>query len=609
LDIPLRDDMAPLWHVLKTRIRGNPAGAAPGGEGEIWNSKKLRDGKWPGNFKPYLWLGGEERGLAWFADNEKGWVMDWKNQPPCQTLHRKGGVLTLRIHFVQTPIVLDEPRTIVFGLMASPAKPMPEDWRAIGRPDTKGIHFTMGHPFGLPAAFAGKYPINKDFSSLDAFYDVRKGADIDERDFANEWVERNLNYEGVTHKLRGMYRSLVATSVERGVGARDKRYTAYYDEVRGTTTFCEEHPYYRVAWDRQQKMLGQIQNFHERWGHRITTPQQRQWFFGSGAIVPSYRDFATYFGAQWLRRSVGLYFDNVFLETAENPAMTEAFYRDDGKIQPSCRFFAKREYFKRIWVLHQQLRLPETPQIMMMHMTNAHVIPWQSFNEVNLDLEWKFGARPFQAKFSPELLRTESTGLQTGAIPMAISDTTKDGAHATPQQIQIAERTRWGGFLVHEMRMEWSGQRWPEFMTSFGYGLDDCKVYNYWDDEPPMTVSDPRCKWLLARRNGKLLLVLCTWNPKKSEVTVTLDWDKLGVQPARVFDVENPDVTELGQELELDFDDMESNNAGMGMSDPAMDKKLANPNAWQGPVKLNRGRGTVQIPLDGYGVRVLQLEE
>jgi hypothetical protein len=58
LDVPIKDDMAPLWHVLKTNIRSNPAGKTPGGAGEVWNSKKLRDGNLSLMYLRYrLWRG------------------------------------------------------------------------------------------------------------------------------------------------------------------------------------------------------------------------------------------------------------------------------------------------------------------------------------------------------------------------------------------------------------------------------------------------------------------------------------------------------------------------------------------------------------------------
>ena len=83
-----------------------------------------------------------------------------------------------------------------------------------------------------------------------------------------------------------------------------------------------------------------------------------------------------------------------------------------------------REYLKRIWVLHQQLELPTTPQYMMIGMTNTHIIPYMVWNESNLDLEWMMNAEPAQAKYSHEMLRVESIGRQSGNVLVVIAGTT-----------------------------------------------------------------------------------------------------------------------------------------------------------------------------------------
>lgn len=619
LEIPLKDEMAPLWHMLKIGIRGNPAGFTPPGSGEVWNSKKHRVGAWPGNFKHYLWFGAEERGLCWFADNEKGWLMDWEKEPPCQTLHREDGELLLRIHFVQRPVQLEEARTITFGLMASPAKPMPAGWRGIGRPDRRGIDFTMGHYFGMPATYASRYPMNKDFSSLDSFYQVRQMEKPDRNAVraradraAEDWVERNLSYEEATEELRAAFQNLVAIAIQRGLSRN--AFTSYYDEFRGLTTFCPEHPIYRCAWDVRSIMQGEVQDFHKRWGMQITSPLHFKWAFGAGTMVPSYRDFSCYFGAKWLERSSGLYFDNAFAIPSRNPWMTSAFWREDGKVQPSTQIWDRREYLKRIWVLHQQLHLPKTPQIMMIHMTNAQVVPWESFNMCNLDLEWKFGAHPFQAKFTPELLRTESTGLQTGCIPMAISDVEKENVQASETAYALARRTRWGGFLVHEMRMEWSGQAFPKPLVDFGYGLENCEVFNYWAEDPPLKSDDTKCKWLLLKRNGTLLLLLCTWQKGESKVNFTFDFEALGLQPQAAIDVEHPQVDELDDAFEDALGDLDGGmeeDTGLAQDNAmraAAEKQIQDPGAWQGPLKFDAEDGVLTVPLAPWGVRIIRLE-
>ncbi|MFP4027977.1 MAG: glycoside hydrolase domain-containing protein [Candidatus Brocadiia bacterium] len=552
LEVPLKNEMAPLFHVVKGSppIRQNTAGATPRGDGQIWDSTKLRCKKWPGNFKPYIWLGGPARGLSWFADNEKGWVMDWKNTPPCQTLHRKDATLTLRIHLVQRPVQLREARTITFGLMASPAKPMPEGWRRLARPDAKGIRFKMGQLFGLDAIFAAKYPRGKDFSPFEKFYAARLGEDIDLREFVNDWADKHL-HDGMSDNLKRRYRSLMRNIMRTGrkLGP-DTYFTAYFEEFRATTTWHEDHKVYWCEWNRLFQQ--QRERLFTDWKDWPVKKQHLRWFTGTGAIVPSYRDFACYFAAKWLENGVGIYFDNAFPETAYNTINTSAFVREDGSIQPSCGIWARRAYLRRIWNLHQELYRPETPQIMMLHMTNTHILPYMVWNQSNLDLEWKLpGVAPLQKKFSPELLRAESIGLQTGNIPLAM---VKPGKKRKPakgmskEKFENIHETYRYGLYLHEIKYapNISASSPPEPMIDFGYGLDDCEVINYWDDSASLKISDPDCKWLLLKRQGRLLICLVTWSDQKARVTATLDLDALGVDVSEVVNAETgEEVTTL----------------------------------------------------------------
>jgi hypothetical protein len=245
-------------------------------------------------------------------------------------------------------------------------------------------------------------------------------------------------------------------------------------------------------------------------------------------LTPSYLDFQCWYGAEFIRRGIGLYFDNTYPKQAKDPLTTAAYRTPDGRIQASASMWRHREYFKRIWVLHKQLAQPEKKPVMMFHMTNSHIVPYMGFGQTNLDLEWRYSKKQFQSRFSPELLRTQSLGLQTGNVPFALAS--ERGAPG-----------RMGGLMVHEVRC-WFIHRNASLMQElleFGYGREDCRVINYWDEDPPLTVSDGRCKWLLLARDGKLMILLCTWNENAAELTVKTDAGALGVQVSEAVNVES----------------------------------------------------------------------
>jgi len=540
LDIPLKDELVSLWHVTTSGLRLNPVGAVPEGEGVVWDSTRFPDGNWFGNFKCYAWLGGPERGVCWFADNDAGWVLDMTEDgafAPCLVLDRASGVLSLRVNLIQKSVVIREPRKIVFGLMASPAKPMMKNWRRIlyNRNQVGYMNFQMmgSEYWGSDENCSAKYPRNGDLSILDKMQDIRLTGDtrMMER-FIKLWCGRNLSGDitGTSSKDKAQIESLVRVSLSRMANRPDYQ-SVYWEEFHSTS-----------------------------WHHPETKIFQNEWsgnfgYGSTGGLAPSYQAFACWWGAQFLRRGLGLYFDNAFPKRAYDPLTTSAYRMPNGRIQPSAGMWAHREYLKRIWVLHQQLRTDATKSLMMIHMTNTHLIPLYSFNESNLDLEWFYGPEPQQSKYPHALLRAQSMGLQSGNIPYALASVDKTRSE---DEKRIAERTRFGVLFVHEIKAYMPGEdgKLLTRVLDFGYGLDDCRIYNYWADDFPVRVVNDDVKALLMKRGDALMLAVCTWNAKPEKVVLTLDTDALGLRPAAAVNDEDPQQTYLleGNRLTLDLD-------------------------------------------------------
>jgi hypothetical protein len=171
---------------------------------------------------------------------------------------------------------------------------------------------------------------------------------------------------------------------------------------------------------------------------------------------------------------------------------------------------------------------------MTLHMTNTQILPYMVWNDSNLDLEWRYQVVPRQKAFSPDLLRAESLGLQTGNIPQSLAHNRDDLSH-------------FGTLMVHEIRSWFTNKRardMLEKMLRLGYG-QDARVINYWDPEPPLSVSDEQCKWLLLENDGRLMVLLCTWNEEAAPVSVQIDVEALGVDLKRALDAENSEPVEF----------------------------------------------------------------
>ena len=186
LEIPLADREVPLFFPQLSGCRENYAGPTPRGGKIVWQPRttewmnfpartwKAEPGPEDGviwtpracyqrDFAYYLWLGGAERGLAWFAENDRGYVVD--PQGDTQSVRREGQKVVLRIYLVNRA-GLDGPRHVVFGLQASPTQA-----------DAQGLAAERGRPDPFRALHGSRrLHVRRQVSGGLRFHDRRAGA-------------------------------------------------------------------------------------------------------------------------------------------------------------------------------------------------------------------------------------------------------------------------------------------------------------------------------------------------------------------------------------------------------------------------------------------------
>ncbi len=530
INIPLKNELAPLWHVMmSSSIRQNPSGSAPAGEGLIWDSTKTGHGAWLGSFLPYIWLGGPGRGLAWFANNDKGWSVD--DNKPCLELWRKGGVLTLKINLISRPTKLDKPRTIVFGLQASPTKPLPRNWRSAEAQDMPAHGGSNGY-WGILPHFAGKYPAERDYSFADELLISRRTGWANQP-FLKKWIDEKLN----AHK-----------EWDKGfVEDRTRHFGAGIGTAVGRKSpmmlYFEEH--------FQDQSTPEWHVFQDQWGTQPFT--KRSWAKGYAQGDPggcrlsfqkSYQDFACYYAMQWYLRGMGIYCDNTYLHDNFNPMVSDAYVRDDGQIQPSSQIWELRAYHKRLWTLKEICqKLTQYRLLVNLHMTNGNLLPIITWADVSLVNEW--GYKNATEPWPPDIIQTEMTGFQTGnfiSVCLAImgNDNFKDAAKMPPERLDLLKRAEWGVRRIHEMI--WRCEKWQEkenqapiklenIFRAFGYGDDNCTVIHYWDKSageykaswPDIKVSQDKVKWigLWKPAEKKLMMALFSYSKEPLETEIS----------------------------------------------------------------------------------------
>ena len=381
---------------------------ADGNRRGLGRSKAARAGPWRNCFIPYIWLGAEERGLAWFAENDKGWVTEKeKSKTPTHELVREGGPVVLRVYLINRPVTLTRAATGAFrpaGLAHQ---------AAAGRLATTAA----GHP-----RRAGRGPVRRPAMRQPgpaarrlADRRTRSSSAAAARPFDEAWLSQLRRSS--TSRRWSTATGTGRTSVRHFAGRAKRRrpatgrWTVYQEEMAAATprpewaVFQDEWNATRGPRPRDRRPGGA--------GPKATAALGRPADITFG---PSYRDFGCWFADQWLRRGVSLYWDNTYPHLSTNTRTTAAYLAEDGQVQPCLIIWNQREYHQRVWHLLQQWRRqrPE-PLEWVLHMTNTLVLPIHTWGTADLDHELSR-----DEPFSPDWLRTETTGRQIGNLPLSL---------------------------------------------------------------------------------------------------------------------------------------------------------------------------------------------
>ncbi len=136
LEVPLKKEFSSLY------LRGMPMQPTK----DFLYAGKLPDAGIKHVFVTSVWLGNEERGFRWFAENTKGWFVGKKfAEEAIEVLNSPDGA-TLKLNFIKDdkPFVLDKPRTITFAYMFTPPKAIRRDLLKLATTLTKEYEAKAG---------------------------------------------------------------------------------------------------------------------------------------------------------------------------------------------------------------------------------------------------------------------------------------------------------------------------------------------------------------------------------------------------------------------------------------------------------------------------------
>lgn len=514
LTVPLKKEYAKLSHSLCNRMKYNDAKFLPEKDGVIWrSSQSAKTPQLSGSFRPYVWIGQLEKGLAWMSESDQDWSLD----PAGDALEVVAlpDRTELRIHLVNLPTEWEKEFTLEQAFQATPVKPQPDYRRKLLE------RATLPNGWNL-CTFAGSscwgswgstffFPLGKDYSFVN-YLAAKKFTPESEKQIVSDFIRRHGEGLSIAQK------NSLKRHLERGIMyAKQAKYKVPYLNARFSHLDWQEYKTYMDEWWCSDYRAGNADDYNN-------TP------------VKSYQDMALYYLRRLVREGMdGIYYDNIRDWSNPNPVTGPAWRRRDGQMQPYFDIFALREFVRRTAVmLYQEKKtFPDGRPVLTLHMTNTNLVPVLAFGTIALDLEAEYGSKDFQDRFTEGYLQSCTLGLQTGVIPEIL-------VQITGKNREFVTRTFLAVTLAYDLPFvmngggltgEWS-KVWRR-LYQWGYSTPEVKVAPCWDSA---TLKSDRSDWRITTyRKGKELVAAVSNFGDTAEGTLDLS----GVHAVRAVDWES----------------------------------------------------------------------
>ncbi|MBR4675908.1 MAG: hypothetical protein IKP00_15730 [Victivallales bacterium] len=563
----LRPEEASLFNSMVDLARGNPAGAIPTGQGKVWDSSKLprrlnQQGLpvIPGEFTPYLWFGGEERGLSLVFNSPRGF--DLLDGVPMIRLVREADSVKAECDIVsRAGGKAGKPIDFEFCFQVTPVKPRMPGWKNwvfhFGHRLPGMIHimpYEHDSAVGMWTRFA-KLPPNNDYTYAKAYkatmtkrvpsFDIGKHFDEVDAPLMRKYYEA---HEGFFKQHRNIKDAdaYVKSNRWRMLDMQLGQHAMTIDRVvpYSCPTIIpmedEAYQYHKAEW-------ANLKPYWEGIADRCF-------------LTPRYIDYLLWTYDKQLEAGMdGIYLDELYVFPQTNPELSPV--RDyKNRVIPEMSILATRELVKRIAYLLDMRRRPE--RLLVIHFTNTLIVPAFSFATVGLDWEYHVETN-MEDYVTLEHIRAHSTGLQTGMVPLAL---TLPKIADKPPKISVEEylkrsqrinRTCLGLMLQHgitstnnifgDYREHWMSRY---AFWAFGTHKDDCEFIPYYTKEKPFSVTG---EFIVGGyRRGHSLLLIVTNLGKEGDTLLSIDSERLGIsKDAVVMDVATNEKFPLDGEKKL----------------------------------------------------------
>lgn len=543
LVIPLKNQMAPLFHIISNTIRSNPAGFLPEGQGKLWDGtqlvRQLHAGKavMHRQLVPYVWLGGVERGLCWFLDSSFGYNLSPVN--PMVRISRHDQELRLEVDIVNLPTTREK-WTFEFGLQATPVKPinpelfkMTRDMRGFTADKIPNLLSFNPPGAGLPSSWAGM-PLAGDYSLYRTVTSLIQNGQLPNKDFRS-----------VVESFFEKHKSVLEDGLK---SEYPKQAALVITSARGIDTFLNNpqrkpsrpimytDPYLAYRYEDA------VRYFKSEWWNPAVQDYIAVYRV---SLTPTRLDYLVYSMHEFFRNGLrGINLDDTYLMPNDNPD-TVAKTDSQGIVHSEIGILRMRSYIKRLaTMMHTEFNI--YPRYIEPHMTNTLLVPAFSFADAQLGFEQYYGEDLATDRFSTGEILATYTGRQIGAKPIGLQGIRRRNAPAelwdqnrmTLSRSFLALMMPFGIMIGADMRNNNEAIDYDVVynaynnLAAFGIAEDDCVFVPCFENDGAVLSDQDDIRIASYRRPGQALIIISNFGKTPRKIQLKIDPEKLGI-PAK----------------------------------------------------------------------------
>lgn len=486
LDIPLRGQLVAL---VRDNKLSTLVGSKSGAVGDYWSQSLLDN--------PFFWVGNERIAFNWLAPDLEQWHC--RESGKNVEIIRQGAAAIVRLNLVDSPLVLDAPRTISFGFALTPTRPL----------DRKILRKRLGRDW-------------------EGWCQPWKYFGVPEYDTADrKLIERR----------------------SKGVGE-----IFLYNGDGLTSPFSPEWAFWEQEWrnvrpgrtygDWTGDLAGRLRTCYTE--GCIKSDAFRNYLLHKRKV------FFTKAKTPLTPKAINYYFDtgvgSVFCSNANHGCLNwlDAHGKPHGRMPID-------EYRELQLNTYRMIRRTGPKAKIMSHQGWYRVMPMQNFTDIIIGgegVENMIGSTgSYYSVLTPEMFRAtflpQTWGVKTAFLSMLVRAAARSPEKlirfAEDPEAQRATRHYYGYCVVHDVDMwdshkETRKARETVWQAQDQLGWDEnVRFHPYWEQDSGVQLVSPASNRILASaytKDGKLLLAVLNDTDQTHTVTLDLDLRKLGVKLA-----------------------------------------------------------------------------